>query len=76
MPRINVEVIAKFDTVGGIRPLEIIWEDGRHFEIDSIIDVRRAASLKAGGLGTRYTVRILNKSRYLYLEEGVWFVEG
>ena len=52
-----VEVTAKFDVDGTVFPLEIQWEDGAKFEIDRILDVRQAASLKAGGTGIRYTCR-------------------
>ena len=76
MSKINVEVIAKYDLYGQIKPLAILWEDGRKFNIDYITDVRRAASLKSGGTGLRYTVKILNKVRYLFLEDNTWFVEG
>ena len=43
---------------------------------DRILDRRRAASLKAGGIGMRYTCRILGQRSYLYYEEPRWFVEG
>lgn len=71
-----VKTIVKYDTDGNISPIEIEWEDGRCFEVDRIIDVCKAASLKAGGAGIRYTVQILGKIRYLFLECGKWFVEG
>ena len=48
-----VEVTAKFDVDGTVVPLEIQWEDGAKFEIDRILDIRRAASLKAGGADSR-----------------------
>ena len=48
--KINLEVIAKFDVNGNIRPVSIVWEDGRVFPVDRILDIRKAASLKAGGL--------------------------
>lgn len=70
-----VEVNALFDKNGRLIPKEIIWEDGRVFQIDRILDVRRAASLKAGGQGIRYTCRIKNKQTYLFYEEPKWFVE-
>ena len=38
--------------------LVLVWEDGIGYEIDKIVDVRRAAFLKAGGAGIRYTVKI------------------
>lgn len=43
-----VAVEARFDEGGGVRPLCVIWEDGRRFPVDRVMDVRRAASLKAG----------------------------
>ena len=74
--KIYVEVVARFRTDGKPIPLWMIWEDGRKFEIDRVLDIWRAASLKAGGLGSRYTVRILGKERYLYYDENRWFVKG
>lgn len=71
-----VEVTAKFDVDGTVFPLEIQWEDGAKFEIDRILDIRRAASLKAGGTGIRYTCRIRGRVKYLWLEESRWFVEA
>lgn len=74
--KVFVEVQVKFDTEGNMKPLSIRWEDGTLFEIDKVIDRRRAASLKAGGIGIRYTVRILGKETYLFYEEPIWYVEG
>lgn len=71
-----VEVTAKFDTQGDITPLSITWADGTVFEIDRVLDKRRAASLKAGGQGIRYTIRVNGHSTYLFYEEPRWFVEG
>lgn len=70
-----VEVIAQYDTQGNITPQTVIWDDGRKFHIDRVVDVRRASSLKNGGLGTRYTVRIGNKTTYLWFEDPMWAVE-
>ena len=74
--KINVAVILKQDTEGRNTPLSILWKDGRSFEIDQILDVRRAAYLKAGGVGDRYTCRVRNKQIYLFDEDGCWFLEG
>lgn len=74
--RINVAVNVRHEVDGRQTPLSIIWEDGRAFDIDRVLDVRRAASLKAGGCGERYTCRIRNKQIYLFDEEGIWFMEG
>ena len=74
--RVCVNVIARHDEQGKVRPLEVEWEDGRRFGVDKLLDVRRAAALKAGGQGLRYTVRILGKETYLFEDEGRWFVEA
>ena len=74
--KVYVEVTAKFDTEGNITPLSVTWEDGTVYEIDRILDKRRAASLKAGGIGMRYTCLISGRRSYLYYEEPRWFVEG
>ena len=74
-PKAYVEVTAVFDPEGNLRPQFIRWEDGTVYEIDRVLHVCRAASLKAGGAGIRYTVRIQNRETYLFLEENRWFVE-
>ncbi len=76
MRKAFVEVIAKFDTNGAMQPTAIVWEDGKVFAIERVIDVRQAASLKVGGQGTRYLCRIRNKETYLFFEMGKWFVEA
>ena len=74
--KVYVEVTARFDVDGKITPLSLTWEDGTVFEIGRVLDCRRAASLKAGGIGMRYTVRIGNQQSYLYYEDPRWFVEA
>lgn len=74
--KVFVEITARFDQEGHVTPLVVHWEDGSRYEIDRVLDVRRAASLKAGGQGWRYTVRISGHSTYLFYEEPRWFVEG
>ena len=76
MGKVYVTVFAKFAPDGKITPLRMVWTDGRRYEIDRVLDVRRAASLKVGGTGIRYTVRILGQERFLYLDDNRWFVEG
>lgn len=74
--RVYVRVIAEHDEAGGVRPLSVIWEDGRRFDVDRVLDVRRAASTKAGGQGMRYTCRILGRETYLFDDGNRWFVEA
>ena len=75
MGKVDIEVVAKHDKAGRIQPLILVWEDGRKFPIDRVMDVRQAASLKAGGQGMRYTCRIAGKEVYVFCDEGKWFVE-
>ena len=74
--KVYVEVTARFDCDGEITPVSVTWEDGQVFCIDRVLDVRRAASTKAGGVGVRYRCRILGKETFLYFEDPGWFVEG
>ena len=74
--KVYVEVTARFDVEGNITPLSVTWEDGTVYEIDRILDKRRAASLKAVGIGMRYPCRISGRQSYLYYEDPRWFVEG
>ena len=64
---------------GRLLPRSFVWENGVRYRVDKIIDVRPAASLKAGGAGLRYTVRVKNREVYLFLEEekdaARWFME-
>lgn len=73
--KVYVVVDVRFELDGRLKPLSIIWEDGNEYEIDSVLDVRRAASLKAGGAGIRYKVRIGRSEAYIFREEDKWFVE-
>lgn len=74
--KVFVEVTAKFSVEGKITPLSLVWEDGTIYKIDRVLDVRRAASLEAGGMGIRYTVKINGNKSFLFYEEPRWFVEA
>ena len=79
-----VKMEVDFISDGRMLPTALIWENGRRYEIDRICDVRHAPALKAGGMGSRFTVRIAGRERYLFFEHsadprsvrpGRWFVE-
>ena len=70
-----VGVVAHHDADGLVMPMSIEWDDGRKFNIDEGKDIRRAASLKTGGDGIRYTIRIGSNITYLFFEDPRWFVE-
>lgn len=75
MRKTFVKVKVQHEPDGSLKPLAITWEDGRIFEIDRLLDIRQAASLKSGGTGIRYTVRIRDNKYYLFDDEGKWFIE-
>ena len=71
-----VDMIVQYTEDGQIIPLAVRWSAGELFEIDKVLDVQRAASLKAGGAGIRYTCRVKGREKYIWLEEDRWFVEA
>ena len=73
--RKNITMIAKMQDDGKIIPLTILWENGKTFNIDKVLDVRKKASTKGGGKGLRYTCKILGQERFLWLDDNIWFVE-
>ena len=74
--KVYVDVLAIFTKDGRLVPSKFVWEDGREYEITRITDARRAASLKAGGVGMRYTCMVEGKAVHLYYEyDNHWFME-
>lgn len=71
-----VSVTARFDCDGNLIPVAIHWKDGRHFEIEKVLDIKYAASEKKGGADIRYSCRIAGQRRYLFLEDKRWFVDN
>lgn len=75
MGRKNISVLAQFTESGTVMPRTLIWEDGRCFAIDRVLDVRKMASTKGGGFGTRFMCRIRGREVYFFREEDIWFME-
>jgi len=80
--RVYVELRVVIGADGTMTPAHIKWKDGRIYEIDRVLDVRRAAS-EAGSMGVRYTVKIMGRVRRLFFEDSWsetgrarWFVES
>lgn len=82
--KVYVKVVAAFSDDGQMLPAEIIWENGRRYPIDRVLEVRPAAAMKVGGQGDRYTIRVNGQQSYLFFERsekisginlGRWFVE-
>ena len=61
---------------GSCLPKTIRMTDEEEFEIDKVIQVRKAAS-EVGGRGIRYTIRIGRNETHLFDEQnGRWVVEA
>lgn len=75
-----VDVFVRYGADGRIIPLSIEWVDGSRYMIDSVMDVRRAASLKCGGTGIRYIIKIQGRQKMLFFEDNPdkqrWFLEA
>jgi len=70
-----VDVLEDRLKVGTVLPRAITWEDGQTYPVDQIMDIRKAASLKCGGAGLRYQVRIGESVTYMWFEVDRWFVK-
>ena len=68
-----VKVRADFELDGRIRLFR--EEDGPAYRIDRVLDVRQAASRKAGGQGTRYVCEVEGSIAVLFHDEPYWFIE-
>lgn len=71
-----VPVVVRFDTEGKLRPLVIEFDEKHKYPVDRVLDVRRAACQRVGGVGDRYTCQINGQVTYLWMEKGIWFVEA
>ena len=71
-----VRVLAETTEEGTIVPLEVVWDTGTRYHIDRVLDCRQARSMRTGGSGMRYTVRVSGRDTFLYYEGPRWFVEA
>ena len=71
-----IPVVVRFETDGRLRPLVVEFDEAHKYPVDKVLDVRRAACQRVGGVGDRYTCQINGRETYLWLEKGIWFVEA
>ena len=50
--------------------------EGTTYKIDRLTGRKRAASMKVGGTGIRYSIEIGGKNTYLYEDGDDWYVEA
>ena len=56
-------------------PKKLLLPDGRIYRIDHAGNPSQAAALKVGGQGLRYEVQVMEKTTYLFFDNGMWFIE-
>ena len=76
-PKVSVQVfdfIARHETDDRSFPTSIVWEDGRLFAIDKVLEIRRAACLKTAAsvyvISAKFALRLLNYK--MKKEAGLW----
>lgn len=70
-----IDIVAKMTQDGIPKPIQILWETGKTYDIDKIIDIKKKASTKGGGAGLMYKVKVLGKEKILFLKDNKWFIE-
>ena len=71
-----MNVTAEFTNDGRLIPKSFVCKDGNIYEIQKVTNVCRAASLKSGGAGLRYTCLVEGRESHLYYEDNnLWFME-
>ena len=78
LPNINVRpgLMKNFNVI----PLKIYTPGDDRITVDMITDIRREASLKAGGSGDKYTCHAtlsdIQREIYVYKHEDDWYMES
>ena len=75
--KIRVEVNTVLTRSGEIRPVSLVWRDGRRIPIEQVLRVSWGRLGMCGIVGRRYTCRILGETGDLYYEDatGLWYIE-
>ena len=73
--RTIVDVICLYPKDGQIKPLSIIRDNGARYPTDRVSQVIPIDGKGERSCGIRYTCRIGKHLRYLFLENGKWFIE-
>ena len=71
-----VEVVSATATDGTVTPLAVVWDTGKRYPIERVLDRRRARSLRSDSGGMRYTVSVGGTTTHLWYEGPRWFVEA
>ena len=70
---VYVDITARIRKDGQIFPLSLIWQDGREFPVDRLLNTVPSV-LPQGGEALCFICLIRGKRKELYLRDGKWFV--
>ncbi|MBR3357322.1 MAG: hypothetical protein IKG46_05765 [Solobacterium sp.] len=68
-----IDLIVQIDRDGNMTPKEILWEDGRRFIVQKVLDKRHAIT-SAGGAAVCFTCILAGRRRDIYREKERWYV--
>lgn len=76
--RTYLRVVCEIDETGGCRPLEVVWVDGRRFEVGSATLLHSYGRWDLGNYVAAYEITIKRRSRsnarrVIWRECGRWF---
>ena len=76
-----LHVVAETDERGEMRPLEVVWRDGRRFRVASARVLRRYGRWELGTLAIAYEASFARRNRadahrLLWWEHGRWFTRA
>ena len=74
--KVYVSVVAEIDEEGNKKPISVKWENGKIYEIDKVLEIKRAFAENVGGTAVRYTISVCGKTTFLFENDGKWFVES
>jgi hypothetical protein len=74
--KVPVDVSAVCYAIGDVVPDGFWWKDGAMYEIDRVNGWERAASVRAGIIGMRYSIRVRGRETYIYRDDDLWFMES
>lgn len=74
MKKTYVKVFVEINEDGKKTPTAIIYNDIK-YDIDKVLEMKKCPSMKVGGIGERYSIRIGNSITNIFFEKDRWFVE-
>lgn len=72
---VEVAVLASFPIDGIVKPVAVVWKDGRQFDIEKITDFIRIPKRDNSGFRYIYKCIIAGVDRCIYYNDDKWYLE-